>query len=181
MPAELDVVIDVNLQVSFGRVAGDLIYGPCIETREDGLQYASRSCLECGGFITATASSSCGQTGTDTINTGAPEPLAIFGEEDVNVGDVYSAAGGKPPYAYEFSGGTISSEGVILSISGCGGGEVEVSYDCMSNGLPVTISAKMGVRLPGGTWQSAGYIDGPCGALSTYVLCEQISGFTMTR
>ena len=75
----------------------------------------------------------------------------IAGDGDGNVGDIYTASGGLPPYAWSFDSGGIDSNGEITSINSCSapgelrGGVITVTDSCGR-------SSNLTIRLPGGTW-----------------------------
>lgn len=94
----------------------------------------------------------CKQDKTRDCET-AQLPLSVSGEEDCNVGDFYSAAGGTPPYSYSFGGGSIDPQtGEILSISSC-----SQQYAPRYANVSVTDAcgkvAAYEVRLPNGVWR----------------------------
>jgi hypothetical protein len=77
--------------------------------------------------------------------------LVISGDEDCNVGDIYTASGGTGNYVFSFNVGTIDQDGEVLSINACGApdsdrtGIISVFDGCSS--------ASITVRLTGGYWK----------------------------
>lgn len=75
----------------------------------------------------------------------------VSGDRDCNVGDIYTASGGVPPYAWSFDKGSIDSGGEIISVDSCGAsgssrvGTIRCTDSCGRTGV-------YKVRLPGGTW-----------------------------
>lgn len=109
----------------------------------------------------------------------------VSGDSDCNVGDIYTATGGTGVYTWSFDGGSISSNGEILTINACvtpGDSRVGVvtAFDgCSSGGLVV--------RLSGGVWLGgtpvAGTITWTCtssnccaGRIATSTQIEAIGG-----
>jgi hypothetical protein len=118
--------------------------------------------------------------GTIDICAPGPEPTdgAIdicdkcgAGTPDLTVSEAgegsYSASGGKPPYRWAVSCGSIDASGEIVDISDCcGTGTVTVTDSCGT-------SASTAIRFPIGQWVQTGCIPGPC---STN--CDPIAGTT---
>lgn len=79
-------------------------------------------------------------------------PLFITGSDAPEVDDVYTASGGKPPYSYGFDGGSISSAGVIQSVTECGSAGAEPAFGAVTATDSCDTIVEIGVRLPGGSW-----------------------------
>ncbi len=72
--------------------------------------------------------------------------LTISGTVTPSVGSAYNAAGGKPPYTWSISCGSISLLGTITDLAGCcGTGSVTVTDQC---GTAVSLQ----VKFPVGQW-----------------------------
>ena len=86
--------------------------------------------------------------------------VVLSGPGDPDEGASYSVTGGRPPYSWSISAGTISDNGVVTSLAGaCGSGTVTVSDSCGS-------SQQMEVRFPDGQWVLQSSTPGPCGEVS---------------
>lgn len=88
--------------------------------------------------------------------------FGISGTENIIVGSTYTATGGKEPYTFSVSCGSINSSGVITSVTGCcGAGTVGVTDKCGQ-------TASMVVRYAAGTWSLVSTTGSwgcqPCGA-----------------
>lgn len=82
----------------------------------------------------------CNKCGSDV------EEMQISGDEAPTVGSSYSVSGGKAPYKWSISAGSINSLGEITDLSGaCGTGSVSVTDACGT-------TASMDVRFPSGQW-----------------------------
>lgn len=159
---------------------------------EDGFWYVDETKIDCNGKVLVHLIDSCGESTQQEMDVGIP-PLSLGGDEDCNVGDIYTAAGGTGAYAYSFDSGTIDSEtGEILSITACpGAGASRVGVVSVSDGCEVI---QLEVRLPGGVWAltqenhtgcggSVYLLAGGncrCGTLATGVPGELISGGSKT-
>jgi hypothetical protein len=77
--------------------------------------------------------------------------LTIFGDTAPSIGSSYGATGGKPPYRYSISAGTIDhTTGTVTDLSGaCGTGSVSVSDACGN-------AASMQVAFLNGQWVYTG-------------------------
>ena len=91
------------------------------------------------------------------VISGPPEP-----DEDSG----YSVVGGKAPYIWSISAGSISDNGAITDLTGtCGSGTVSVTDSCGN-------SAEMEVRFSDGQWVETSVIPGPCGIISSPISCD---------
>jgi hypothetical protein len=84
--------------------------------------------------------------------------LTISGDVETSIGSSYGATGGKPPYRYSISAGTIDhTAGTVTDLSGaCGTGSVSVSDACEN-------AASMSVLFPAGQWVLQSTTQAPCG------------------
>lgn len=83
-----------------------------------------------------------------TINYPWPDIplLTISGSESIIVGSAYAGSGGLAPYTYSISCGSISSVGVVTSVTGCcGAGTITVRDECGN------IASMVG-RFASGSW-----------------------------
>ena len=110
------------------------------------------------------------------------DTLIISGPGDPDEDSSYSVSGGRAPYTFSISAGTISDNGGIISLLGaCGTGTVTVTDSCGN-------TAQMEVRFPDGQWVLASSTPGPCGEVGNLscnpgtVNCSPtISGGTKTQ
>jgi hypothetical protein len=112
------------------------------------------ACTSSGTFTltVGVTDSVTGRTATHSKSyVGAVPALSISGPEDAIIGATYAAAGGVAPYSFSMSGGSISSMGVVDSLT-CGPagtsamGLVIVTDSCNN-------AASLSVRLGSGHWQ----------------------------
>lgn len=103
----------------------------------------------------------CNTCGSDVAE------LQIAGDEAPTVGSSYSASGGKTPYTWSISAGSINNLGEITDLTGaCGTGTVSVTDACGT-------TASMTVRFPTGQWVYQGrsfcnYPEPTCGGYYDY-------------
>jgi hypothetical protein len=143
--------------IVFSGYSGELILGAGFDA--DGNADQDLAAVDCSvPAYKYTASSTCGQAAQHLV--GVAE-LTIGGVSPTDVGATYSGGGGIQPYSYGFDSGSINSDGVITSISGCSApgdprwGTVTVTDRCGS-------TARLIVLLPGGVWTAV-----PCGPASS--------------
>jgi len=108
------------------------------------------------------------------------DPMKITGTAEPDEGSWYTVTGGKPPYTWTISDGTINDNGVITDLDGvCGSGTVTVTDACGQ-------TATKDIRFPDGQWVLVGEEAGPCGEISGLscnpggMTCSDISGDTKT-
>jgi hypothetical protein len=113
------------------------------------------------------------------VENPCPPIEAIKGPDTPGEGSQYTVEGGKPPFSWTISAGTIDAEsGAIESLSGaCGSGEITVTDACgKTKSLPV--------RFPSGKWVKSGtFGESPCGDwwVDTEHSCEKTTGTTKYR
>lgn len=95
-------------------------------------------------------------------------PLAVSGDADCNVGDIYTVSGGLGPYTWTFSGGSIdpgaeSSAAEVTAISACGAAGSARWATITATDTCGTV-ASLEVRLPNGTW----VVVSTCGSTNDY-------------
>ena len=92
------------------------------------------------------------------------DALSLSGDDEMDVGEVYTASGGSGTLTFTFDGGTISSTDTTCTITGlnsCSGresrlGTITVTDSC----TPDAQSADITGRLHSGIWMSYKYLDG---------------------
>ncbi|MDW7643456.1 MAG: hypothetical protein SCI25_00275 [Desulfuromonadales bacterium] len=101
----------------------------------------------CSGSVSV--SDVCGRTDSMSVTVGGV--LTLTGTETPVVGSQYGVSGGKAPYLWSISCGSIDETGQITSLDGCcGSGTVSVSDACGGN-------AVMDVRFADGQWVFLGW------------------------
>jgi len=122
--------------VTFGDYVGALTLGSCVEEDGVGGYKLEAGCSSDCGSLTVSASSSCGQTASETITGTTPATLALSGSTDPIVGDVYVASGGVAPYVYTSSDAINfvidSSTGEVTSMTYCANYTITVTDACGS-------------------------------------------------
>lgn len=128
---------------SIENVAGEIVSTSCLT---EDMKFDPSCMPDCGGNAKITAESSCGQSGEYAVEVGL-SPLFISGPD--TFGGQFSAHGGRPPYRFSSSCGSINEDsGEVIDFSGCCGEIVVTVEDSCSQ------SASMPVRGSTGTWNT---------------------------
>lgn len=126
--------------------SGDLIPIQCCKYADNGIDIEYDLSLPgcCPGsdnMAEIVVGTTCGQQGAIKRDI---DPLSMSGDENLNEGNIYSATGGKPPYTWSITCGSINEEtGKVWDISGCCGVVVVSCTDQCGN------TVEMETRAPG--------------------------------
>lgn len=94
------------------------------------------------------------------------DAMVISGPEEPDEDSGYSVVGGKAPYIWSISAGSINDNGAITDLTGaCGAGTVSVTDSCGN-------SAEMEVRFSDGQWVETSVEPGPCGIIDGPISCS---------